>query len=160
MPGAFARNREPTEGERRVATYFDSSAVLEVLLGDCRSGEVIACWGSDTQRLSSILLEAECVTVLRRIERVGRAKRSSANVRRRFAALASYLPGMTIRQVDGDVLDVLRRLPGLSSCRSLDALHLATAMLFQQHTDVPLKICAFDDGMRNAAQQLNLVVVP
>lgn len=143
-----------------MATYFDSSAVLEVLLGDARSDRIIACWADDGDRVSSILLEAECVTVLRRIEQEGRALRSSANTRKRLEALERYLAGVTIREVDSDVLAVLKQLPVLSSCRSLDAIHLATAMLFQQHLDEPLKLCALDERMRAAGAKLRLAVVP
>jgi predicted nucleic acid-binding protein len=143
-----------------VATYFDSSAVLEVLLGDTRSDRIIDCWADDGDRVSSILLEAECVTVLRRIEQEGRALRSSANTRKRLEALERYLAGVTIREVDSDVLAVLKQLPVLSSCRSLDAVHLATAMLFQQHLDEPLKLCALDERMRAAGAKLRLAVVP
>jgi hypothetical protein len=71
----------------------------------------------------------------------GRTKRSSANVRKRLEALGRYLDGMTIRQIDSDVLAVLKQLPVLSSWRPLDALHLATAMLFQRHIEEPLN-CA------------------
>ena len=143
-----------------MATYFDSSAVLEVLLGDARSDRIIDCWADDSDRVSSILLEAECVTVLRRIEQEGRALRSSANTRKRLGALERYLAGVTIREVDSDVLEVLKQLPVLSSCRSLDAIHLATAMLFQQHLDQPLKLCALDERMRAAGARLRLAVVP
>ena len=67
---------------------------------------------------------------------------------------------MIIREVDRDVLETLRRLPALETCRSLDALHLATAMLFQEHLDKRLKLCALDGRMRTAAKRLQLMVVP
>ncbi len=143
-----------------MATYFDSSAVLEVLLGNAQSDEIIKCWADDSDRVSSILLEAECVTVLRRIETEGRAKRSSANARKRLEAFERYLDGVTIREVDSDVLAILRQLPDLSSCRSLDAIHLATATLFQQHLDEPLKLCTLDQRMRAAGKRMKLAVVP
>jgi predicted nucleic acid-binding protein len=143
-----------------MATYFDSSAVLEVLLGGAQAERVAACWDQETDRVTSILLEAEAVTVLRRLQTAGRRKVSGIAVAARLAALDEYLRSMTIQEVDWDVLALLRKTPQLGGCRSLDALHLATAWLFQQHLSEPLNVCSLDADMRRLAEVLAFRVMP
>jgi len=143
-----------------MASYFDSSAILEVLLGRPRSEAVVECWEADRCRTGSILLEAESVTVLRRVAKHLKLKLEAPLVKKRLAALDTYLEAMVIREVDRDVVDVVRRTPSLANCRSLDALHLATAILFRQNLDEPLEICALDERMRVLAATLDFAVTP
>jgi predicted nucleic acid-binding protein len=137
-----------------VATYFDSSALLEILLGGARRRVVAVCWDADPVRLGSTLLEAEAITVLRRV-----APRSAPPAGW-LDALDRYLDAMIIRDVDREIVDLLRRTTSLGPCRSLDALHLATALLFQKHLDDPLRLCALDERMRRLAAAHGLAVVP
>jgi hypothetical protein len=55
---------------------------------------------------------------------------------------------------------VVRHTPAPADSRSLDALHLATAMLFRHNLDEPLQICALDDRMRALATSLHFAVTP
>lgn len=143
-----------------MATYFDSSAVLEVLLDGPRAGTVATAWDEDPVRMTSVLLEAECVVVLRRAARRVRVAIDGPAVRRRLAALDDYLAAMVVRDIDREVLDVVRRTPSLADMRSLDALHLATALLFRQHLEEPLRVCVLDERLRRLASAHEFAIVP
>lgn len=136
-----------------MATYYDSSALLEVALGGASARAVVACWDEDPVRVASVLLEAESLVVLRRAASRVRGKR-------RIGLLDELLAAIVVRDVDSEVLRVLRRAPSLSSCRSLDALHIATALFFRLHLDEPLRICVLDRRMRELATAHGFPVVP
>jgi predicted nucleic acid-binding protein len=143
-----------------VATYFDSSAILEVLLeGESREA-VAECWEDASARVTSTLLGIEAITVLRRAGTQLRRAPNSSLMRARFTALETFLDGMAIHDVNRDVLETLRLTPSLSDCRSLDAVHLATALLFQRHFDQPLAMCTLDQRMRRIAGAHHLTVGP
>ncbi|MBI4027956.1 MAG: hypothetical protein HY360_23430 [Verrucomicrobia bacterium] len=65
-----------------------------------------------------------------------------------------------MREVDRSVLDTLWKTTELAQCRTLDAIHLATAFLFQQQLDEPLRICSLDKRMREQALKLKFKVAP
>ena len=143
-----------------MATYYDSSAVLEVLLGGASDRAVVACWEDDPVRVTSVLLEAESVTVLRRAARLAKVEGEAPAVRRRLAALDQYLEAMIVHDVDREVLDIVRRTGSLADCRSLDALLLATALLLRQHLDEPLRMCVLDHRLRRLASAHGFPVLP
>jgi len=143
-----------------VATYYDSSAILEVLLGGAQRRAVIRCWGADRLRVSSILLEAESLTVLRRVAFDAGLAPGAPAIKKRLDALDDYLGGLVVREVDWDVIEIMRNTAELGNCRSLDALHLGTAILIQQHLDEPLNICTLDRRMRQAASALGFPILP
>jgi predicted nucleic acid-binding protein len=142
-----------------VATYWDSSAVLEVLFAGSGRNAVAACW-DDPVRVTSTLLEAESVIVLRRAARRARLRPEAPALQERLAALDEWIDAMIVRDVDREVIDIVRRTASLADCRSLDGLHLATALLFRQHLDEPLRVCALDGRLRHLAAAHGFPVVP
>ena len=140
--------------------YYDSSSLLAVLLGEASQRTIISIWESDSQRNASILLEAEAIVALRRVAGISGLTTDSPRLKARFQELETYLGGVVLREVDRSVINVLRNTPELANCRSSDALHLATALLFQQQLDEPLRICSLDKRMREQALKLKFKVVP
>jgi len=113
-----------------VATDYDSSAVLEVLLGGPRARDLATCWEGDPLRLASVLLEAESVAVLARLEARRRGERARAAMRKRLALLEDLLEGMLVREVDAEVLEILRRAaPYTSTRRSRSAFEITETEL-------------------------------
>ena len=143
-----------------MSIYYDSSSLLTVLLNEAGQGMIISLWEADCQRNASILLEAEAVVALRRVARISGLTTDSPCMKARLQELETYLAGVVLRDVDHAVISVLRNTPELANCRSSDALHLATAILFQQQLGEPLRICSLDQRMREQAARLKFKVVP
>src|SRR5512143_3432564 len=104
--------------------YFDSSVLVSLLVGDAQAKSARELWHGETERVSSVLLEVECATVLRRA--VPSRARQGAEER-----LSLALQEVTIKSVDHEVAAIVRATPELSRCRTLDAVHLATALHFR-----------------------------
>lgn len=140
--------------------YFDSSVLLAMLLQESRSGVCAALWDKHTQRVSSILLNAECWTAMRRHYARLNIAPVSEWVEDRTEFLAEALTTVQIMPVDSQVLEILRARTELADCKTLDALHLATALYFGTKGDDTLVIVSLDQKIRQTAKKLKLEVLP
>jgi predicted nucleic acid-binding protein len=140
--------------------YFDSSVILSELLEERADSSLIELWEGSTERFSSNLLKIECIVAIRR---VGLAQGFAADAewpRQRMALLSRYLDAMSFRIVDDSIEEIIRATPDLSDCRTLDAIHLATALYFKPHVDEPIGIVTLDRRMRSLAERLGFAVLP
>jgi len=143
-----------------MATYYDTSFLLAGLLPAPDASRLVPWWTEETVRLGSVLLEAECVTVIRRTATAQQPADSASFLSSRMDWLNQQMALLSCNDVNNEVLQRLRSEPRLSNCRTLDALHLATALLFQDQVDEPLTICTLDNRMRTTAQSLGFTVAP
>jgi predicted nucleic acid-binding protein len=138
-----------------MSAYFDSSVLLSLLLGDKFGEKAFELWKSENERVSSILLEVECTTVMRRAlgNQVSVNEKKAAEQRLRVA-----LDEVTIKLLDQTIVEVVDSTPSLSGCRTLDVVHLSTALYFRA-ADPNLSICTFDARMAEIARALNFRVL-
>ncbi len=140
--------------------YFDSSAVLAFLMQQ-PSGETIAeLWQEFESKTSSLLLEAECLINLRRNALRVQGIPSDKWLAPRLAALSQLLQEITLKEIDTSILEIIRRESHLSECRTLDAIHLATALYFRDKSDEEFEVVTLDDKMRQLSTKLNFRVWP
>ena len=140
--------------------YFDSSAILSHLLEEREAPGISRLWDESTERLSSNLLKIECIVGIRR---AGLAQGFPADTEwpmERIDLLSQFLSGMSFKIVDESVENVIRLTPGLSNCWALDAIHLATALLFRSNVDEPFSLVTLDNRMRVLAPQFGFSVLP
>ena len=137
-----------------MAAYFDSSVLLSLLLGDANAQWAEDLWDSELDRVSSLLLELECTTVLRRVLTAVREDVQRKETERR---LALALEEVTLKPVDEDIAAQVRGSATLAGCRTLDAVHLATALYFRAG-EPDLRVYTFDARMAEIASRLNFTV--
>ena len=140
--------------------YFDSSALLSVLLQEEKAEAAATLWNQFTRRVSSILLNAECWTGMRRYFARSGLLPEKGWLEERAEFLSGALATVQIAPVDGRILELLRERTELADCNTLDALHLATALHFSAKTDEGLVVVSLDERMRRTAKKLNLEVLP
>ena len=140
--------------------YYDSSFLLASLLDQPGRDKLVPLWDDEPTRVSSLLLEAECITVLRRVAASQPAADAEPFLSLRMRYLDQYLAVVSLKNHDEEVNRYLRNEPRLGLCRTLDAIHLATALLFQEQFDSPLTICSLDKQMREVAANLGFPVAP
>ncbi len=140
-----------------VPAYMDSSVVLAVLLGQPEAAVAAAWWDEHPRRVSSVLLEAECRTVLRRAAKSG-ARLPRGWLARQERTLAEWLDAVTLRIVDRGIVERLAIESALGGCRTLDALHLATALELRDHLGPGFVLCTLDAEQASLAAALGLQV--
>lgn len=144
--------------------YFDSSILLSILFEENGKDKAEKMWGAASQKVSSLLLDAELRTVLRRSLLKYESRSKSWDAETALMIKESKADGFTRKMqmipFTADIMEILRDERRLGACRSLDAIHLATALYIRQETGEPLTICSYDTRMRETAQDLGFSVLP
>ena len=127
-------------------TYVDSSVVLRVILS---APDSLAEWNEIEQYAASALLRVECYRAIDRIRLMGQASEVEAAARQR--SLEDLL-----RHVN--LIDVAPRVLQSASgsfpvpLKTLDAIHLATAMSWREAEGQPLVFATHDRKLGIAAR--------
>jgi predicted nucleic acid-binding protein len=142
-----------------VICYIDTSFLLSALLGQHPRLDHDAIWNDAEERVSSHIIRIETQVSVRRAGgglSGGAAAWSEATMRR----LRSYLDAITCKYLDDAIEEIIASRDELSRCRTLDAIHLATALFFQDHLPEPLGVCTLDGRMRATARDIGLTLIP
>ena len=137
--------------------YAESSAVLSWLLGEPTSPAVRAPLASARRVFASDLTLVESDRVL--IRAVSQASLSETAAADRRATLSAATAHWDLLRVDEQVIERARRPFPIEPIRSLDALHLATALVLRSATP-GLALLSLDRRVRDNARQLGFVVLP
>jgi len=140
--------------------YFDSSFVLAQLLGQAPDQNVRKLWPGSSRRLASSLLRIECIIGLRRAARLLAAPADERWVLARLSALDRMFASLNFMAVDPSIEAIVRETPALAECRTLDAIHLATALRFRGVAEGGLELVTLDKKMGALARKLGLAAVP
>lgn len=106
--------------------YVDSSVLLRVILGQSNA---LAEWNEIDHGVSSALVTTECLRTLDRLRL--RAGLSDTEVALRRATILDLIGSLELVEVDGIVLDRAAQ-PMPTELGTLDAIHLASALLWQE----------------------------
>ena len=136
--------------------YFDTSVLVKCYVEEAGTPEAVSLIARHAV-LSSALAPIELTGALRRQEAGGgltRRQREHALLRFR-ADRAQW----TLLELDSHVLARAEALAGTGPVKTLDALHLASALVFQAETNVRPPFITGDAQQRRAAEALGLNVV-
>ena len=139
-----------------ILLYAESSAVLAWLLGEPTQDAIIdALSGADVVATSALTM-VECVRGLRRARITRRISAAEEDAATRL--LDSALRSWNILELTDDVVQHARQRFPHEPVRTLDALHLGSALVLREHVGPP-RVLALDERVRQNAEALALVVV-
>lgn len=139
--------------------YFDSSILLAILLDEKRKDMALALWNEASIRVSSILLKLETITVLRRTFEHNKAKFESSWITRKINELNEYLKEVNIRIIDEDIENIIVLRKEIAKCKTLDAIHVATALEFSSLIPTSeFYLYTFDKNMSDLAKSFNFKI--
>ena len=138
--------------------FVESSMLLELYLGQPRADEARAILAAPDEKVASWLLAVEIPVVLRRARAAGKLDAETLEtILARFDADAARLSWRS----DGEQVAARVRLDArLARCRSLDAIHVAGAVLLREETGLAVVLASLDDGVREVARAVDMPVVP
>ena len=139
--------------------YFDSSILLAILLDEKRKEEALELWNEATVRVSSILLKLETVTVLRRTYEHNKNKLEPSWITKKINELNEYLQEVNFRIIDEDIEKIVILRKEIAKCKTLDAIHVATALDFSKL--IPFSdfyLYTFDKNMADLAKMLKFKI--
>ena len=133
--------------------YVDSSVLLRVVLGQPRR---LKEWKRITRGVASALVEVEC---LRTLDRLRIAERiSDENLAPRREAVYRLVESMEIVEPSRQILARAAQ-PMPVALGTLDAIHLATILLWRERTGVDLVLATHDSGLGLAARASGVRVI-
>lgn len=133
--------------------YVDASVLLRVALGQ---PDALPQWRDIDEGVASALITTECLRTLDRFRL--RAKLSDADVATRRAAILALIASVQIVEIDSIVLDRAAQ-PMPTELGTLDAIHLATALLFKDQTRASLVMATHDAALALGAQAHGFTVL-
>ena len=133
--------------------YVDASVLLRVAL---RQPDALPQWRQIEQGVASALIMTESLRTLDRLRL--RAKLADAEVASRRATILQLIASLELVEVDAVVLDRAAQ-PMPTELGTLDAIHLATAVLWKEMSRVDLVMATHDGALGLAAQAHGLPVV-
>lgn len=133
--------------------YVDASVVLRLALGQPNA---LAEWPKVQRGVSSALITTESLRTLDRLRL--RAKLPDAEVATRRAAVLSLIESLEVVELDRTVLDRAAQ-PMPTELGTLDAIHLATALLWKGMTGEDLSMATHDEALGMAAKAHGLPVI-
>jgi len=137
--------------------YAESSAVLSWLLGEANQDDVITALTEADTVVGSSLTVLECARALLRARTMQRI--SATDERTALELLESAAESWHLLEVSDAVLATARQRFPHEPVRSLDALHLASALTLQNALGV-VHMLSLDDRVRRNAASLGMTVVP
>jgi len=136
-----------------VIAYVDASVLLRLALGQA---DVLAEWRKIEQGVASALVTTESLRTLDRLRL--RAKLSDTMIAQRRNTILSLIASLELVEVDAVVLDRAAQ-PMPTEMGTLDAIHLATALLWKEMTGLDLVMATHDVALALGAQAHGLAVV-
>jgi predicted nucleic acid-binding protein len=136
-----------------VTAYLDSSVLLRKVLGQAGA---LREWAAIRTGVASALAETECLRTLDRLRL--RAGLSDRELARRRETVFRLLESIEVVEVTAPVLArAAQPLP--TEAGTLDAIHLATALLWREHSGDDLVMATHDAALATAARASGLAVV-
>ncbi len=137
--------------------YAESSAVIAWLLGEPSGKGVREALAESEAVVSSDLTLVECDRVLIRAVTLGKISEAQAADRR--AALSAAAARWHVLKVAGDIVERARRPFPQEPIRTLDALHLSSALVAR--SALPgLELLSLDERIRDNARALGFGIHP
>jgi predicted nucleic acid-binding protein len=126
--------------------YIDSSVLLRVALGQANS---LREWARIERGVSSALILTESLRTLDRARL--RANLSDTEIARRRSTILAIIESLELVEIDSAVLERAAQ-PMPTELGTLDAIHLASALLWKDATGIEPVITTHDTALGLAAQ--------
>jgi predicted nucleic acid-binding protein len=136
-----------------VTAYVDASVILRLALGQPNR---LTEWSKVQRGVSSALITTETLRTLDRLRL--RAKLSDVEVATRRAAILSLIASLELVDLDAAILDRASQ-PMPTELGTLDAIHLATALLWKEMTGTQITMATHDEALALGAKAHGLPVV-
>jgi predicted nucleic acid-binding protein len=124
-------------------------------LNEERQDEAHAFWQDAGIRVSSILIKLEPLVTLRRAYEQNKSKLDAAWMGGKTKELEEYLNEINYIVIDEKIERTIYLKKELAECRTLDAIHIASALEFRELTGENIMVHTFDIAMHKLASRLN-----
>lgn len=136
--------------------YLDTSAYLKLFVRESGSTKVRKIIPQNNV-LSSAILSVECCSAISRRRQAGEIQ--NKEFEKLLAEIRRVLLSVEIVRVTDEVLQRAEEVALRSNARALDAVHISSALLFQDATTIKLLFMTSDKKQHEAAQRERLEAI-
>ena len=136
-----------------MTAFVDASVILRLAF---RQPDALAEWSRIQRGVASALVTVESLSSLDRLRL--RATLSDEEVATRRAAILSLIASLEVVELEAAVLDRASQ-PMPTELGTLDAIHLATALLWKEMTGVDITMATHDEALGLGARAHGLAVI-
>jgi predicted nucleic acid-binding protein len=137
--------------------YFETSIILSLILEDEFHAKASKIWNQKNDVFCSILTAVEARIVLRRFYKSNKSKLTSNWLSKNEKKLNEILSECSLVKIDESILSIVEIKKEISDCRSLDAIHIATAIFLKdKFNDSSFQFYSFDNRVKEVAKKLGL----
>ena len=136
-----------------MTAYVDASVILRLAFGQPNG---LTEWPRIKRGVSSALITTESLRTLDRLRL--RAKLSDVEIATRRGAILSLITSLELVELDAAILDRASQ-PMPTELGTLDAIHLATALLWKEMTGTQITVATHDEALGLSAKAHGLSVV-
>lgn len=133
--------------------YVDASVILRVIVGAPDALHDWKTWGSPT---SSVILQVECLRTLDRYQMSGELKRT--DIPGSYTALHDAMIRTELLKLDDDLLERAGGPFGLP-LKTLDAIHLVTAIAWRDRINEEVTVLTHDKPLAAVAREYDFRVI-
>ena len=133
--------------------YLDSSVLLRVILGQ---RDALKEWSRVSQGVASALVEVECLRTLDRLRPT--EQHTDDVIAERREAVYRLMESMEVVEISYPILSRASQ-PLPIALGTLDAIHLATALLWKERTATTVSMATHDVALATAARASGLPVI-
>jgi predicted nucleic acid-binding protein len=138
--------------------YLDTSALVKVYIHESGTGEVKLLLGSATLTGTSPVSKVEMAAALARAWRVKYISQDESQ--RAWQKFQSEWPALLKMTISGPALDKAASFAWDFGLRGYDAVHLASAAIWQEALGDPVTLATFDQQLWRACGQVGLAAWP
>ena len=140
--------------------FLDSSFLLSIIFEEKESEEHYEIWKNSKVRLGSVLVAIESINSIRRAFANSKQKKMLKEFREKEKNCELMLSEISQRNVDESIYEIIKSRKEISGCRSLDAIHIATALDFKRNSSSEIFVCSTDKRLREVAKKVGLKILP
>lgn len=137
--------------------YIDTGFLLSIIFDEEKKDESLNILNQPLIRVSSILLEIEIDLNVRKF-----IKFNNINEEAGTEIIAKYknlVDLINLKKLDSSIIRIIKNTAEFENSKSLDAVHLATAMEINRHNEEPISIFSYDKQMNQIAEKLGLEIL-
>jgi predicted transcriptional regulator len=137
--------------------YIESSIFLSLLFEDDFYEKAVKIWNSDNYKITSILSSIESTIVLRRYYFHNKEKLNTKWLSKNETKLREYLSECYQLNIDEDIDKIIHAKKQIADCRSLDGIHVGSALYFKNLvSNTSIIMNSFDKRINLVANSLGI----
>lgn len=140
-------------------SYIDTSLVLSILFEEDTLEESISLLNASKSKFSSTITIAECYNNLNKVKLMNPSQKIELWYSTKVKELEKILSIFNFKVYDKDIVNLIKTNINLSGSKTLDSIHLATAMYIKIKTDSEIKILSYDKKMNRIGKKMGLETI-